>query len=501
MVVATVSQYLLQVASVVMVGHLGQVSLSAVAIATALTNVTGFSLLSGLAGGLETLCGQAYGAHQYGKLGIYTYSATISLAFVCLPICLLWIFMDKLLILIGQDPLIAHEARNYSIWLIPGLYGSAILKPLVRYLQTQSLIFPMLISSLIILGLHIPICWSLVFKLELGNVGAAVAISISSWLNVVLLVLYVKYSSACEKTRMSFSKDAFFVMGEFFHFAVPAAVMVCLKWWSCELLTLLSGLLPNPKLESSILAICLTITTLHFTIPYGLGAVASTRVSNELGAGNPQAARVAVWAVMFLAIIETTVVSTTLFCCRYVLGYAYSSDKQIVDNVAVMAPLICLSIVMDSIQGVLSGVARGSGWQHIGAYINLGAFYVVGLPVAIILGFVVHLKAKGLWIGIVTGSVVQSTLLSIITGFTNWKKQANKARERIFEGPSSVENRSELNEPKRISDEVFELLFEPSEKKLFLMISATTFKRPCKIALHNFECLCEAQIKGMFKAL
>lgn len=137
-----------------------------------------------------------------------------------------------------------------------------------------------------------------------------------------------------------------------------------------------------------------------------------------------------------------------------------------------------------------SGVARGSGWQHIGAYINLGAFYVVGLPVAIILGFVVHLKAKGLWIGIVTGSVVQSTLLSIITGFTNWKKQvlvqilhfsskfvnflfhlmlclvlewldifmwilqANKARERIFEGPSSVENRSELNEPKRISDEV-----------------------------------------------
>ena len=48
MVVATVSQYLLQVASVVMVGHLGQVSLSAVAIATALTNVTGFSLLVSL---------------------------------------------------------------------------------------------------------------------------------------------------------------------------------------------------------------------------------------------------------------------------------------------------------------------------------------------------------------------------------------------------------------------------------------------------------------------
>lgn len=45
MVLATSSQYLLQVASVVMVGHLGQVSLAAVAIATSLTNLTGFSLL------------------------------------------------------------------------------------------------------------------------------------------------------------------------------------------------------------------------------------------------------------------------------------------------------------------------------------------------------------------------------------------------------------------------------------------------------------------------
>lgn len=181
---------------------------------------------SGLAGGLETLCGQAYGAQQYGKLGTYTYSAAISLALICLPICLLWIFMDKLLILTGQDPLISLKARNYSLWLIPGLFGSAIVKPLVRYLQTQSLTLPMLISSLIILGLHIPLCWCLVFKLELGNIGAAMAISLSSWVNVVLLGLYVMYSSACERTRISFSKDAFLVMGEFFRFAIPAAVMV-----------------------------------------------------------------------------------------------------------------------------------------------------------------------------------------------------------------------------------------------------------------------------------
>ncbi|XP_024038411.1 protein DETOXIFICATION 12 [Citrus clementina] len=440
MVAVSVLQYLLQVVSTVMVGHLSQLALSSVAIATSLTNVTGFSLLSGMAGGLETLCGQAYGAAQFRKLGVHTYTAIISLILVCPLVCLLWIFMDKLLPLIGQDPVISHEARKYSMWLIPALFGSAILKPLTRYFQTQSLILPMFASSFLILCFHIPACWTLVFKLELGSMGAALAFSLSTWLNVILLGLYMMYSSACEKTRAPVSKESLLAIGQFFRLAIPSAIMVCLKWWSMEILILLSGLLPNPKLETSVLSICLTISTLHFTIPYAFGVAASTRVSNELGAGNLQAARVAVWAATSYAVVEAVIVGTILFCCRYFLGYAYTKDNQVVHYVAVMAPLICLSVITDSLQAVFSGVAKGCGWQHIGVYINLGAFYLVGLPVGAALGFVAHLRGKGLWIGIVAGSVVQSTLLSLATTFTNWKKQAAMARMRVVDGCSAVQN-------------------------------------------------------------
>ncbi|OAY57123.1 protein DETOXIFICATION 14 [Manihot esculenta] len=440
MVAVSVLQYLLQVVSVIMVGHLGdQLALSSVAIATSLTNVVGFSLLSGMAGALETLCGQAYGAEEHHKLGTYTYSAIISLVMICPPICLLWIFLDRLLPLIGQDPLISREACKYSIWLIPALFGSAILKPLTRFLQTQSVILPMLLSSLLILFFHSTACWTFVYKLGLGYKGTALAFGLSIWLNVFLLGFYVKCSSACQKTRTPISKDAFLGIGEIFRLGVPSAVMVCLKWWSMELLTLLSGLLPNAKLETSVLSICLTISTLHFTIPYGFGAAASTRVSNEVGAGNPHSARLAVVVAMCVAGAEAVIVSTSLFFCRHFLGYAYSNDKQVVDYVSIMTPLICLSVIMDSLQAVLSGVARGCGWQHIGAYINLAAFYLCGLPVGAVLGFVAHLRGKGLWIGIVAGSMVQSALLSLITAFINWEKQVKRARERILQR-SSMEN-------------------------------------------------------------
>ncbi|EYU41309.1 hypothetical protein ABFS82_12G028200 [Erythranthe guttata] len=433
MVAVSVLQYLIQFVSVVMVGHLGQLTLSSVAIATSLTNVTGFSLLSGLVGGLETLCGQVYGAKQYHKLGIYTYSAVFSLLLVCIPVCVTWFFMEKLLVLIGQDPLVSFEAQKYALKLIPALFGAAISKPLVRFLQTQSLTFPMLISSLVVLCFHVPMSWALVYRLNLGSGGAAIAICVSNWLYVLVLALYIRFSASCKNSRLAFSVESFFAMGEFFRLAVPSAVMVCLKWWSLEVLVLVSGLLPNPQLETSVLSICLTISTLHFTIPYGLGAAASTRVSNELGAGNPDKARVAVWAVMFLAVTETITISILLFCFRHITGRAFSNEKQVVKYIALMTPLICVSTITDSLQAVISGIARGSGWQHIGAYVNLGAFYLVGIPIALVLGFIEELKAKGFWIGIVIGSALQSTVLSIITGFTDWQKQATKARERMKE--------------------------------------------------------------------
>ncbi|KAM7280835.1 hypothetical protein ACFE04_007969 [Oxalis oulophora] len=432
MIAVSLLQYMLQVVSTIFVGHLdGVLPLASVSIAISFTNVTGFSLLSGLAGGLETLCGQAYGAQEYKKLGVYTYNAIFSHFICCIPICVLWVFLGKLLPLLGQDPTISHHACKYAIYLIPALFGAAILKVLTRYLQTQSLTLAMLLTAGFVLCVHAPVCWVLVFRTNLGYLGAAVAFNISTWLNVIMLTLYIVYSPACEKTRAPLSKDAFLGIPKFFRFAIPAALMVCLKWWSMELLTLLSGLLPNPKLQTSVLSICLTISTLHFTIAYGFGAATSTRVSNELGAGNPHNARIAVRATMFVAVLESIMIATALFFCRYIVGYVYSSQKQVVDAIAGLLPLVCVSVLTDSMQAVLSGVAKGCGWQRTGAYVNLGAFYFVGLPVGALLGLKTHLRAKGLWIGIVVGSILQTIVLAIITAVTDWRKQASKARERV----------------------------------------------------------------------
>lgn len=272
MLVVTVCQQMVIFVSTMMLGHISELSLSGGAVATSFTNVTGFSVIFGMASALETLCGQAYGGGQYHKLGTYTYGAIMSLIVVAIPISILWIFMEKILILVGQDHLISAEAGKYSIWLISAIFPYAILQCLVRYLQMQSLIVPMLLSSFASLCFHIPVCWGLSFKSDLGSAGPALAIGLSYWFNVILLGLYVKFSSSCEKSRVCLWSDCFARVWEFFRLAVPSASMACLEWWVFEIVILLGGLLPNPQVETSVLSICLMICSLHFYVPFSIGA-------------------------------------------------------------------------------------------------------------------------------------------------------------------------------------------------------------------------------------
>lgn len=79
------------------------------------------------------------------------------------------------------------------------------------------------------------------------------------------------------------------------------------------------------------------------------------------------------------------------------------------------------------IWGIETGVARGSGRQDIGAYVNLAAYYLCGIPTAIILGFRFKMGGRGLWIGITVGSCVQAALLGLIVNLTNWKQQVSNS--------------------------------------------------------------------------
>jgi MATE family multidrug resistance protein len=440
MVCVNLLQYSITVVSVAFVGHLGELELASASIASSLAGVLGYYVLLGMGSALETLCGQAYGAGSmhHHMLGVFLQRALVVLYGACIPISLLFIYMEHVLLWLGQEPRISEKAGEYALYLLPSLYAYALLQPVVKFLQTQSVVFPMMVCSAVTLALHVGLSYTFVYTFELGFRGAAIATSVSFWLNAILLTAYVRFSGVCTHTWKGFSTDAFVDLKEFLSLAVPSCIMICLEYWCFEILVILAGLLPNPKLELATLSVCLSTTSLNYMIPFGLSAAASTRVANELGAGDAKAAKQAVASVVCLSAAQAMVVSSILMALRHHWGWLFSGDAEVVDTVASIMPFIACVALLDGIQGVLSGVARGCGWQELGAVVNLGAFYGVGVPISVFLAFFFHFGGRGLFMGLICGLATQTLVLVYVTLRTDWEQQVQKATARIMQNEEDM---------------------------------------------------------------
>ncbi|KAK2653914.1 hypothetical protein Ddye_013770 [Dipteronia dyeriana] len=89
----------------------------------------------------------------------------------------------------------------------------------------------------------------------------------------------------------------------------------------------------------------------------------------------------------------------------------FTSSKEMQKAVAHLASLLGITMVLNIVQPVISGVAVGVGWQALVAYINLFCYYVVGLPLGFLLGYKTSLGVEGIWIGMICGTCLQTMIL------------------------------------------------------------------------------------------
>ncbi|CAA7012955.1 unnamed protein product [Microthlaspi erraticum] len=422
MILTNLFIYCMPITSLMFASRLGQLELAGATLANSWATVTGFAFMTGLSGALETLCGQGFGAKEYRMLGIHLQSSCIvSLVFTIL-ISIFWFFTESVLGLMRQDPNISKQAALYMKYQAPGLLAYGFLQNILRFCQTQFIVTPLVIFSFVPLLINIGISYVLVYLSGLGFIGASLATSISLWIAFLSLATYVVCSDKFKETWTGFSLESFRYVVVNLRLSLPSAAMVCLEYWAFELLVLLAGLMPNPEITTSLVAICVNTEAISYMLTYGLSAAASTRVSNELGAENVKGAKKATLVTMKLSLVLALGVVVALLVGHDDWVGLFSNSHVIKEDFSSLRFFLAASITLDSIQGVLSGVARGCGWQHIVTVINLGTFYLIGMPIAVFCGFKLKLHAKGLWIGLTCGLFSQSSSLLLMTIFRKWTK-------------------------------------------------------------------------------
>ncbi|CAN1326811.1 Protein DETOXIFICATION 40 [Linum perenne] len=423
----TVLVYLLNnvvsISTQIFCGHLGNLQLAAASLGNSGIQLFAYGLMLGMGSAVETLCGQAYGAQKYELLGLYTQRSVILLTLTGIPLTILYIFSKPIMILLGQSPAIASAAALFVYGLIPQIFAYAINFPMQKFLQSQSIVRPSSYIALAMLGIHLLLSWAVIYKLGLGLLGGSLVLSFSWWVVVVAQFSYIVISPRFKQTWTGLSWKAFSKLGVFAKLSAASAVMLCLECWYYQILVLISGLLKDAEIALASLGICTTISGWVYMVSIGFNAAVSVRVGNELGAGHPRSASFAVWTATICSFIIATMFAVAVLMLRNLISYAFTSGSVVAASVSDLSPFLAASILLNGVQPVLSGVAVGCGWQAFVAYVNVGCYYLIGLPLGCILGFKLHMGVKGIWTGMTGGVLIQTLILLWVTCRTNWNDE------------------------------------------------------------------------------
>ncbi|CAD6335071.1 unnamed protein product [Miscanthus lutarioriparius] len=424
--------YVMSMSTQIFCGQLGNLELAAVSLGNTGIQVFAYGLMLGMGSAVETLCGQAYGANKPGMLGVYLQRSMVLLTATGVPLAVAYAFSERILVLLGESESIARAAAVFVYGLIPQIFAYAANFPIQKFLQAQSIVAPSAYISVATLALHLALSWLAVDRLGMGLLGGALVLSLSWWIIVLAQFGYIVSSPRCRETWKGFTAQAFRGLGGFFKLSAASAVMLCLETWYFQILVLIAGLLKNPELSLDSLSICMTVNGWVFMISVGFNAAASVRVSNELGAGNPRAAAFSVLVVTSLSLAVAAVCAVVVLCVRDQLSYFFTGGEAVARAVSDLCPLLAVTLVLNGVQPVLSGVAVGCGWQAFVAYVNVGCYYIIGVPLGVFLGFYLDLGAKGVWSGMVIGGTMMQTLILLwVTCRTDWNKEVEKARVRL----------------------------------------------------------------------
>ncbi|MBA0808248.1 hypothetical protein Gohar_024004 [Gossypium harknessii] len=414
--------------SMLFLGYLGELELAGGSLAIGVANITGYSVISGLAMGMEPICGQAYGAKQWKLLGLTLQRTVLLLLSASIPISFMWVNMKAILLWCGQNQEISSVAHTFILFAIPDLFFLSLLHPLRIYLRTQSITLPVTYCSAISVVLHVPLNYLLVFHFKLGVAGVAISMVWTN-LNVFLfLSSFVYFSGVYKDSWVTPSTDCLRGWSSLLALAVPTCASVCLEWWWYEFMILMCGLLVNPKATIASMGILIQTTALVYCFPSALSVGVSTRVGNELGANRPGKARISmiVSLVCAVSIGLSAMLFTTLM--RHQWGKFFTNDTEILELTAVALPIAGLCELGNCPQTTGCGVLRGSARPTIGANINLGSFYFVGMPVAILMGFAIKMGFAGLWLGLLAAQASCASLMLVVLWKTDWMVQVERAR-------------------------------------------------------------------------
>lgn len=408
------------VVDTIMIGRLGPVAIGAIAIGSATFYPFGIFAL-GLLLGLDTLVSQAVGAGARDD-GRFSLWQGIYLALLETPLLMLLCYVMPL---VFPAMGIAEDVSGQSaIFLRASSWGAL---PLLlyaafrRYLQAIGHARPV-VAVLITANL---INWFFNWLLIEGHWGfPALGVGGSAYSTVLariymagMLGLCVWYFDPAAGRPRPFGSRR---VRELIRLGLPAATQIMLEIGAFGAAAVLAGRLSAMALAAHQIAI--NIASVSYMIPLGISSAAAVTVGHATGRGAVRSARKRGYVALAIAGLLSLGSALTFFFFPNLLLGVYTTDGSILEIGRNLLAIAAIFQLFDAFQAVTTGALRGLGNTRIAMLVNLGGYWLFGLPVGAHLCFVYGFGVYGLWYGLTISLILISILLLIF-----WQRLSRRA--------------------------------------------------------------------------
>lgn len=413
------AQVFIGVTDTVMIGWYGVEELAAVALGSSYFHLI---LILGMGFGLAVMPMVASAAardddqqvRRVTRMGLW-----IALAFSALVMPLFW-FSENLLLMAGQTPEVSANAQIYlriagwAIW--PGCL-LIVLRSHLSALERPNIVLWAWLGGV---ALNALINWVLIFgnlgAPELGIAGAATASVVTHLLILGILAVYAARAEGLRHYTLfiRFWRPDWEALWQVFRLGWPIAITLLSEAGLFMATMIMMGWIGTMELAAH--GIALQVISVTFMIHIGLSSAVTVRVgrawSRDDAPGLVQAA-VAALLLSFVTVAATMVALITL--AEPLVGlFVDPADPLRPQIIAIGASLLVVASIFqlaDAAQVMALGLLRGVQDTSVPMIYAFVSYWVIGVPLAYVLGFPVGWEGEGIWAGLAIGLAVAGLVL------------------------------------------------------------------------------------------
>jgi MATE family multidrug resistance protein len=332
-----------------------------------------------------------------------------SVVIVSLPLMGLLLLTRPIMLMLGQQPELAVGAGRFMTALCLGLPFSLFYQVLRNF--STALERPVAPLLVMVIGIAFNFLgdYTLIFghfgfpRLELVGAGISSASSYVFQFVALLAIVFVTPKLQRYRILRRFFRPDWDKLAELFRLGMPIGLTMMFEAMLFNTATLIMGTFGAATVAAH--QISMNAPSNTFMVPLGIGMAATIRVGLAAGAGDREAVRRAGYTALAMGAAFMSLTSIVIASFPREIAHLYFSTETAQNAQAIALSVMFLRVaaafqVFDGLQVVAALSLRGLKDARAPMWIAAGSYWIAGFPVCLLLGFGLHMKGLGIWIGL-----------------------------------------------------------------------------------------------------